>query len=30
MCSRQPTMGLVGSKIKQSNFSAQTDTFLED
>jgi hypothetical protein len=30
MCSRQPTMGLVASKIKQNIFIAQTATFLVD
>jgi hypothetical protein len=30
MCSRQPTVGLVVSKIKQNIFSAQTATFKVD
>jgi hypothetical protein len=30
MCSRQPTVGLVASKIKQNILIAQTATFLVD
>jgi hypothetical protein len=30
MCGRQPTVGLVVSKIKQNTFSAQTAPFLAD